>query len=189
MGGASSQCLVSGLLAVAKTRRTVSQATPSFRTLGSCNELRKIWAVPRAFGSGSGMVCKLQVSESNKGWCLVLMPSSMVPSEVIGSASGTFSQTLSGGSHTYLQSQEIIAVVCPFHLWTTQKAPCPTQPRLELLHKLLLVSGSWEVTVIKHVWVLPGAFGSGNSRVSGFKGSETINGWCSAALPSFFAKL
>ena len=55
----------------------------------------------------------------------------------------------------------------------------------EVLHRLLLVAGSWEVTVIKHVWVLHGAFGSGSSRVCVFQGSGNNNGWCSVAVPSF----
>ena len=40
----------------------------------------------------------------------------------------------------------------------------------ELLHRLLLVAGSWEVTVIRYVWVLPKAFGIGSSRVCLFPG-------------------
>ena len=38
MGRASSQCLVTGHLTVARTRRKVAQATPSCRALGSVNE-------------------------------------------------------------------------------------------------------------------------------------------------------
>ena len=49
-----------------------------------------------------------------------------------------------------------------------QELPFPAQPIQEVLQRLLLVAGSWEVTVITHVWVLPGAFGSGSSRVDGF---------------------
>ena len=38
----------------------------------------------------------------------------------------------------------------------------------EVLHGLLLVAGSWEVTVIKHVWSLPRVFGIGSSRAGVF---------------------
>ena len=37
-GRASSECLVAGLLTVARTCRKVAQATPSYRALGSGNE-------------------------------------------------------------------------------------------------------------------------------------------------------
>ena len=58
MGRASSQCLVAGLLTAARTCRKVPLATPSCRALGSGNEPRKIYKVPRAFGSGRSQVCK-----------------------------------------------------------------------------------------------------------------------------------
>ena len=38
----------------------------------------------------------------------------------------------------------------------------------EVLHRLLLLAGSREVTVIRHAWALPRAFGSGSSRASVF---------------------
>ena len=38
MGGASSQCLVAGLLIAARTCRKVAQTPPSCRTLGSGKE-------------------------------------------------------------------------------------------------------------------------------------------------------
>ena len=37
----------------------------------------------------------------------------------------------------------------------------------EMLHRLLLVAGHWEVIVIQHVWVLPRVFGIGNGRGRG----------------------
>ena len=40
----------------------------------------------------------------------------------------------------------------------------------EVLHRLLLVAGSWEVTVIRHVWVVPGAFDSSSNRAGVFPG-------------------
>ena len=45
----------------------------------------------------------------------------------------------------------IAVVVCPFYLQTMQEALCLTYPTQGVLHRLLLVSGSWEVTEIKHV--------------------------------------
>ena len=57
-----------------------------------------------------------QGSESNNRWCLVTMPSSVVRSEVIGTASDACSWTPSGGEpHPPLES-EITVVVCPCHL-------------------------------------------------------------------------
>ena len=58
MGRASSQCLVIGLSIAARTCRKVAQATPSCRALGSGNEPRQIYKVPRAFGCGSSRVCE-----------------------------------------------------------------------------------------------------------------------------------
>ena len=59
----------------------------------------------------------------------------------------------------------------------------------EVLHRLLLVAGSWEVTVIKHVWALPRVFGSGSRRQACSQGSESNNRWYPVAVPSFFADL
>ena len=42
----------------------------------------------------------------------------------------------------------------------------------EVMHSLLLVAGSWEVTVIRHVWALPGTFGSGSGRVDVLPGES-----------------
>ena len=55
----------------------------------------------------------------------------------------------------------------------------------EVLYRLLLVAGSWEVTVIKNVLALPGVFGIGSSRQVFSQGSGSINMWCSVAVPSF----
>ena len=55
---AGSQCLVAGLLTAARTCRKVAQATPSCRDLGSGNEPRPIYKVPRAFGSDSIRLCE-----------------------------------------------------------------------------------------------------------------------------------
>ena len=75
--------------------------------------------------AASGCV-SFQGSESTNTRCLVTMPSSVVPSEVIGATSSAYSQTPSGGGpHPPLES-EITAVVCLHHLRTTQEAPCPT---------------------------------------------------------------
>lgn len=49
-----------------------------------------------------------QKSESNNGWCLVTVPSSSVPSEVIRAESGAYSGTPSVG-RSCLES-EVIAV-------------------------------------------------------------------------------
>ena len=56
MGRASNQCLVAGLLTASGTCRKVAQTTPSFRALGSGNEPRLIYKVPRVFGNGSSRV-------------------------------------------------------------------------------------------------------------------------------------
>ena len=40
----------------------------------------------------------------------------------------------------------------------------------EVLLRLFLVAISWEVTVIKHAWALPGAFGDASDRAGVFPG-------------------
>ena len=40
----------------------------------------------------------------------------------------------------------------------------------EVLHMLLLVAKSCEVSMIKHMWVLPRTFGNGSNRVGMFLG-------------------
>ena len=44
------------------------------------------------------------------------------------------------------------------------------------MHRLLPVPEYWEVTEIKHMWMLPEAFGSGSSMAGVFQGGESING-------------
>ena len=126
MGRASSQCLVAGLLTVARTSRKVVQATPSqspgkwYRASGRLRQCLEHLTVAMA-----GCVCS-QGSESNNRWCLVTILSSVVLSEVTGAASGACSQTpRSGRLHPPLASK-ITAVVCPCHLLTMQEAPHPT---------------------------------------------------------------
>ena len=65
MGRASSQFLVAGLLTAARTYRKVAQATPSYRALGSGNEPRQFYKMPRAFGSGTAGCVSSWGSESN----------------------------------------------------------------------------------------------------------------------------
>lgn len=55
-------------------------------------------------------------------------------------------------------------VICPHHLWTMQEAFHPAYPMQDLLHRLLIVAGFWEVTVITHLWELPVTFDSCSSR-------------------------
>ena len=59
-------------------------------------------------------------------------------------------------------------VVCPYHLYTMQRASCPTSPMQEVLHRLLLIAGFWKVTVIRRVWELPRTFIIGTSRAGMF---------------------
>ena len=109
-------------------------------------------------------------SERNNRWCSVTMPSSVVPSEVIGAASGARLWNPSGGEpHPPLES-EITTVVGPHHLVDHAK----TTP-----FHLAYTGGStqaapscryWEVTVIKHAWALPGVFFSDSSRAGMFLG-------------------
>ena len=122
--------------------------------------LRQIQAVPEHLAVAAAGCMHFLGSESNNRWCLVAMPSSLVPSEVVGAASGNCPQTPSGGRPCPPLVSEITAVVCPCHLQTTQEAPHPTQ----LLHRLLPVTGSWEGTAIRHVCALPRAFGSGEQQ-------------------------
>ena len=95
-----------------------------------------------------------QGSESNNGWCLVTMPSSVVLSEVIGVTSGTCSWTPSGGRlHPPLESA-VTAVVCLATCRPCKKHLISLSPHRSCCTgcRLLLVAGSWEVTVIRHVW-------------------------------------
>ena len=55
----------------------------------------------------------------------------------------------------------------------------------EMLHKLLLVAGSLEGTVIKHLGAAR-AFCSGSSKMVRSQDSESNSVWCSVALTSFF---
>ena len=55
-----------------------------------------VWALPRAFGIGSSRAGVLLGSESNNRWCSVTMSSFVVPSEVVGAASGSCSGIHSG---------------------------------------------------------------------------------------------
>ena len=57
-----------------------------------------------------------QGREGNNGWCSVIMPSSVVTSEVIGATSGTCSLTPNGGGLCPPLESEITAVVCCRHL-------------------------------------------------------------------------
>ena len=94
----------------------------------------------------------------------------MPSSEVTGNASGACSGTPSGSGPCPPLESVITVVVCPRHLQTTQEAPRLTQPTQEVLHSLLLVAGSLEITVIRHVWALTGVFGSVSSREGVFPG-------------------
>ena len=88
-----------------------------------------------------------QGNESNNRWCSVAMPSS----EVTGSASGSCSLTPSdGGPHPPLES-EITAIVCPLPPKDHAKSTLSHLATQKVLHRLLLVAGSWKVTMIKHV--------------------------------------
>ena len=58
MGRASIQCVVAGLLTVARTCRKVTQDPPSYRSLGVVMNLRHIYEVPRAFSRGRRRVCE-----------------------------------------------------------------------------------------------------------------------------------
>ena len=64
--------------------------------------------------AAAGRVCS-QENESNK-WYSVSMPSSVLPSEVIGAASGACSWTPRGGLPRPPLESEITAVVCPSYL-------------------------------------------------------------------------
>ena len=98
--------------------------------------------------AAAGWVCS-QRSESNNSWCSVAMFSSVLPSEVVEAASGSYSGIPSGSGPCPPLESVITAVVCPHQLQTTQEAPHPTQPTQEVLHQLFLVVGFWEGTVIK----------------------------------------
>ena len=54
-----------------------------------------------------------------------------------------------------------------------------------MLHRLLLVAGSWEVTVIKHVWACPGFLAVAAAGEVCLQQGETNNRWWLVAVPSF----
>ena len=97
------------------------------------------------------------------------MPSSVVPSEVFGATSNAYSLAPSGGGpHPPLESQ-IIGVVWSGTCRHTRSTPS------HLAHaggaaQAFLFAGSWKLTVSKQMWALPGAFGSGSSKVGMFPG-------------------
>ena len=74
--------------------------------------------------AAAGWMCS-QGSQSNIRWYSVAMSSSVLPSEVVGAASGSCSGIYSGGGPCTPLESEITAVVFPYHLQTTQEAPHP----------------------------------------------------------------
>ena len=69
--------------------------------------------VARAFGSGSSKHVCSQGSESNNRWYSVIVPSSVLSSEVTGAVGGACLGTPSvDGPHLPLES-EMAVVVCP----------------------------------------------------------------------------
>ena len=111
--------------------------------------------------AAAGQVCS-QGSKSNNMCCSIPMSFSVVPSEVVGAASGSCSGIPSGGRPRPPPESEITAMVCPCHLRTTQEAPsgldhaggaAPASPSCRVLGR---ESSS--------IWVLPRVFGSGSCR-------------------------
>ena len=78
MARASSQCLFSGLLTVARNCRKAAQTTPSFRALGSSNEHWADLGDDHLAMAVAGCMCS-QWSESNNSLCLFTIPYSVGP--------------------------------------------------------------------------------------------------------------
>ena len=84
---------------------------------GNCPECLAVAAAEQVCSQGS---------KSNSRWYFIAMSSSVVPSEVIGAASGSCSGIpISSEPHSPLES-EITVVVCPCHMQIMQEAPHPT---------------------------------------------------------------
>ena len=107
-----------------------------------------------------------QGNENNNGWCSGTVPSSVVPSEVIGATSVACSWTPSGGRPCPSLASEI-----------TSGLPLPpaVHARGTLSHiahagGAVIAAPSCRVlgSDSEHVWVLPGAFGSGGSSAGVF---------------------
>ena len=75
MGRASSQCLVAGPLTVSGTCGKVAQTAPRCRALGSDSDQACVGST-LPIVAAAGPVCS-QGNESNKGWFLVAVPSSL----------------------------------------------------------------------------------------------------------------
>ena len=113
MGRASNQCLVAGLLTVGRNCGRLCRLLLVAGPWEVVMSLRQIYAVPGAFGSGSGRFVSSQGSESNSGCFSVAMTSSVVSSEVIGAASISCSRTPTGHRPCPPLESEITVVVCP----------------------------------------------------------------------------
>ena len=104
-------------------------AAPSCRVLGRDSD-QASWCCPECWAVAAvGQVCS-QVSKSNNRWCSVTMSFSVVPSEVVGAASGSCSGIPSGSGPCPPLESEITVVVCPHHLQAMQEAPHVTHSTL-----------------------------------------------------------
>ena len=77
----------------------------------------------------------------------------------------------------------ITVVVCPYHLQTSREASFLTEPTQEVLHRLLLVAESWEVTDQVCGFCLECSVVAATVPVC-FQGFESNNRWCSVTMPS-----
>ena len=125
-----------------------AQAAPSCRFLGRDIDQASGHCPECLAVAADGQVCS-RGRKSTSRWCSIAMSFSVVPSEVVGTASDFFSGIPSGGGPWPPLESGITVAVCPCHLQSTQEAPCLTLPMQEVLHQLLLVVGSWERTVAK----------------------------------------
>ena len=147
MGKARNQCLVAELLTAARTCRKVAQAIPIAGPWEAVMSLGRLTRCPEHLAVSVAGCVSSQGSESNNRSCSIAMPSS----EVIRAASDACLGTPSGsGPCPPLESVKTV-VVCPHHLQTMQEALCLIYPIQEVLHQLLLVAGSWEMTEFKQM--------------------------------------
>ena len=100
-----------------------AQAAPSCRFLGRDSD-QASGHYPELLTMAAAVPVCSQQSKNNNRWCSDSMSSSVLPSEVIVTASDSCSGTSSGSGPFPPLESEITAVACPRHLKAIQQAPC-----------------------------------------------------------------
>ena len=125
MGRASSQCLVAGLETAVSTQGPAGRRHRLLLVAGPWEvvvSLGRFTGCPEQLAAAAAGCVSSQGSDSNNMWCLVV-----VPSEVTGATTGTFSRTPGcGGRPCPSLVSAMTAVVCLCYLQNTQEVLCHT---------------------------------------------------------------